>query len=203
MTARSSASMLEHLAHFAAVVAIVVSLVALYGQRDLEHESYTQTLIHDQYELCRVLDEIRVRHPEVSHMLALPVQNPSVDAWANYQEFKHLVRSLFDDDGSISRKEQATLYLQEHAMALHVADIYEQSLYQLQLATQSEDERRAEVLRMLCQYYEQRMLRNPRLRFHWDHGVSDMMEADTRRKFDLCVRSAFPDDPVDTASPLD
>jgi hypothetical protein len=36
-----------------------------------QHETDTQRLIHDQYELCRALDMERVAHPEISHMLAL------------------------------------------------------------------------------------------------------------------------------------
>ncbi|MBI5433161.1 MAG: hypothetical protein HZA52_10060 [Planctomycetes bacterium] len=194
-------SRLESFAHLAAVIAIVVSLWSVRGQRDLEHESYTQTLIHDQYELCRVLDALRVEHPEISHMLALPAQSGD-KVWETYELFEREVRALFDPKEDLARS-RAALYLQEHAVALHVADIYEQTLYQHELAKDSGDDARAEVLEMLCKYYEGRMLRNPRLRYHWDHGVSDMMETSTRIRYDHNVREAYPDDPVDATSPLE
>lgn len=201
---------MESLAVAASLVAIAISVYALKIHRRLEHETSAQTLIHDQYELCRVLDLLRVEHPEVSHMLALPAQSgheskdeSGGETWKNYRLFKEHVRCLLETDGPITEAARVRMYLQEHAMALHVCDIYEQTLYQRELAERARDKKRFEVLDMLAQYYEARMLRSPRLRFHWDHGASDMMEQSTRDRYDEKVRKAYPDDPVDDKSPLE
>lgn len=186
----------------ASVVAVLVSVFALKEQRSLGHETSTQTLIHDQYELCRVLDVLRVDHPEVSHMLALPAQT-GTETWGNYYLFKNHVRSLILAGGAVTDAAKMRLYLQEHAVALHVFDIYEQTLYQRELAEKAGDRNRFEVLNMLAEYYEGRMLRSPRLRFHWDHGGADMMEKSTRDRYDERVRKAYPNDPVDNKSPLE
>ena len=46
------------------------------------------------------------------------------------------------------------------------------------------------------------MLRNPRLRFHWDNGASDMMETSTLERYDKNVRNKYPGDFTDDKSPL-
>jgi len=186
----------------ASFVAIVISVYTLSVNRRLEHETSTQTLIHDQYELCRILDLLRVEHPEISHMLALPTRSEG-ETWKNYDLFKDHVRRLHQSDDQITEAARACIYLKEHATALHVCDIYEQTLYQKQLAENARDKNRLEVLDMLAQYYETRMLRSPRFRFHWDHGASDMLEPFTRARYDEKVRKAYPDDPVDTKSPIE
>lgn len=195
---------IEFLALGASFLAVAVSVFTLNVQRRLEHETSSQTLIHDQYELCRVLDVLRVEHPEVSHLLALPARS-GPRPWENYHLFKDHVRKLFprEEGAKFSTGLAARLYLQEHATALHVCDIYEQTLYQRDLAKGAGDKKRFEVLDMLAIYYETRMLRNPRLRYHWDHGASDMMEESTRQRYDRTVRQAFPDDYVDPFSPLE
>lgn len=187
------------------VAGILIAIVTLILQRRLEHETATQTLIHDQYALCRALDEMRVEHPDMSHMLALPAQNPKKpeQAWDTYELFRNKVRRHVESRGPINDGLRAEFYLREHAVALHVADIYEQTLLQHDLALKASDLRRAEILLGLLQYYEGRMLRNPRLRFHWDNGASDMMEKATRDRYDLEVRKAYPKDPTDAKSPLD
>ena len=184
------------------LVAIIISIYALTFQKRLEHEVSTQTLIHDQYELCRVLDLLRVDHPEVSHMLALPIPD-ATDTWKHYHAFKSQVRHLIEAEGPIADAARSSLYLKEHATALHVCDIYEQTLYQRQLAETAGDKKRFEVLDMLAQYYETRMLRNPRLRYHWDNGASDMMERSTRARYDVRVRNAYSTDAADPKSPLE
>jgi hypothetical protein len=122
-----------------------------------------------------VLDLLRVDHPEVSHMLALPVLDGS-DTWKNYHLLKTQVRHLIEAEGPVTDAARSRLYLKEHATALHVCDIYEQTLYQRRLAEKAGDKNRFEVLDMLAQYYETGMLRSPRFRYHWDNGASDMME---------------------------
>jgi hypothetical protein len=193
---------LERISFIASIIAVALSLYALKVQRELGHEISTQTLIHDQYELCRILDQMRVEHPELSHMLALPSVS-GTEVWANYYQFKKNVRSIFDEKSLPDPSEQAKLYLKEHAVALHVFDIYEQTLLQRDLARKASDEGRFEFLDSLAKYYDARMLRNPRLRFHWDHGGSDMMEAETRMRYDKEVRQAFPNDPIDDKSPIE
>jgi hypothetical protein len=193
---------MEVLALLASFAAIMISIYSLTFQRRLGHETSTQTLIHDQYELCRVLDLLRVEHPEVSHMLALPVQDGS-DTWKHYHAFKRQVRHLIEAEGPITEAARSRLYLKEHAMALHVCDIYEQTLYQRQLAETAGDKNRFNVLDMLARYYETRMLRNPRLRYHWDNGASDMMEQSTRVRYDERVRKAYPNEAADLKSPLE
>jgi hypothetical protein len=193
----------EVAAQVATVGAILLGIYTLQAQRKLEHETAAQTLIHDQYELCRALDEMRVETPEMSHMLALPEQSKAGDPWGNYDLFKAKVKSHVESQGKISDGRRAKFYLQEHAVALHVVDIYEQTLFQRQLAKEAGDALRENILRSLCEYYEQRMLRNPRFRYHWDHGASDMMESSTRDVFDVKVRKAFPNDPTDDTSPID
>ena len=187
---------------FASVAAVIISIYSLTFQRRLGHEISTQTLIHDQYELCRVLDVLRVDHPEVSHMLALPVREGD-DTWKNYGIFKMQVRRLIEAEGLDKDAARSRLYLKEHATALHVCDIYEQTLYQRQLAEKAGDNHRFEVLDMLARYYETGMLRNPRLRYHWDNGASDMTEQSTRDRYDRMVRGAYPNETADTTSPLE
>ena len=80
---------------------------------------------------------------------------------------------------------------------------YEQTLLQRELAENATVEARLKVLNDLADYYEKRMLRNPRLRYHWDHGGSDMMDRKTRDRYDKNVREAFADDPTDTKSPIE
>jgi hypothetical protein len=194
---------LEVIVGFLSLVAVAISVYALKAQKDLGHETATQTLIHDQYALCRVLDQMRVEFPETSHVLALPAQSGD-NVWKNYHLFKAGVRKLLvKDGGAATDSDRAKLYLQEHAVALHVFDIYEQTMYQHSLAEEAGDKARAGVLSMLVEYYEKRMLRNPRLRFHWDNGGSDMMETSTRDRYDEKVRKAFPTDKPDDTSPLD
>jgi hypothetical protein len=192
---------MELFAVIASMLAVGVSVYTLKFQRRLEHETSSQTLIHDQYELCRVLDVLRVEHPEVSHMLALPAQSGD-EPWVNYALFKSCVRVMLEKQGPIDEGTMARLYLQEHATALHVCDIYEQTLYQRELAEAARDRRRFHILDTLAQYYETRMLRNPRLRYHWDHGTSDMMEKSTRDRYDEKVRRAYPKDPIDATLPI-
>jgi hypothetical protein len=184
------------------IVAVVISIYALWMQRQQGHEVSTQTQIHAQYELCRALDQLRVEHPEVSHILALPSLTAD-DTWINYKLFKSHVRSLFSESERQDPGERAKFYLKEHAVALNVFDIYEQTVNQRMLAEKAGDKGRYEMLHALVDYYEKRMLRNPRLRFHWDHGGSDMLEADSRNYFARNVQQAFPTDPVDDKSPLE
>jgi hypothetical protein len=192
---------IEVLTFLVSLAAIMISIHALTFQRRLGHETSTQTLIHDQYELCRVLDLERVEHPEVSHMLALPAQKG--DIWRHYRTFKTQVRHLIEAQGAITEGARSRLYLEEHATALHVCDIYEQTLFQRELAKTAGDQNRFAVLDMLAQYYETRMLRNPRLRYHWDNGASDMMEQSTRDRYDEKVRKAYPHESADPKSPLE
>jgi hypothetical protein len=194
---------LELGAHLATVGAIVLGVFTLKEQKRLEHETATQTMIHDQYELCRGLDEMRVATPEMSHMLALPAQAEGAETWANYALFKSKVKQHMEAQGKCTESTRSKFYLQEHAVALHICDIYEQTLFQHQLATEARDGQRALILLSLCEYYEKRVLRNPRLRYHWDHGASDMMEESTRKTYDAKVRNAFPKDSVDNQSPID
>jgi len=195
---------MEELTFIASAVAVTISLYALKMQRELGHETSTQTLIHAQYELCRVLDQMRVEHPEISHVLALPVlgaETPEM-TWQNYKDFKDRVRDMFDAKEQASVAERAKLYLKEHAMALHVFDIYEQTLKQRKLAEKAGDWDRLKVLKMLSDYYERCLLRNPRLRFHWDRGGSDMMDDETRERYECVVRKSF-NETADDTSPLD
>jgi hypothetical protein len=193
---------METLTLVAAFLAIGISVYTLRFDRRLEHETSAQTLIHDQYELCRQLDLLRVSHPEVSHMLPLP-SLAGGDTWKNYQLFKNHVRTLIEAQGPVTDATRARMYLQEHATALDVCNIYEQTLLQRKLAEQAGDENRLNVLSALADYYESRMLRSPRLRFHWDNGTSDMMDQATRDRYDRNVRNAFPGDWSDSKSPLE
>ncbi|PYQ25343.1 MAG: hypothetical protein DMF56_27740 [Acidobacteria bacterium] len=186
----------------ASLAAIAISIYALTFQRRLGHEISTQTLIHAQYELCRALDVLRVEHPEVSHMLALPAQNGS-DAWKYYRVFKAHVRQLIEAEDTNREAARSRLYLQEHATALHVCDIYEQTLYQRQHAEEAGDKKRFIVLDTLVRYYETRMLRSPRFRYHWDNGASEMMEPPTRARYDKMVREPYPNEAADPKSPLE
>lgn len=136
-------------------------------------------------------------------MLALPTEGGS-DTWKHYRTFKTQVRHLLEAEGPITEAARSRLYLKEHAMALHVCDIYEQTLLQRQLAETAGDKNRFKFLDMLAEYYEQRMLRNPRLRYHWDNGASDMMEeTPTRVRYEERVRKAYPDEVADLRSPLE
>jgi hypothetical protein len=173
------------------IIAIIISLFTLFWNRRMGHEATTQKLIHDQYELCRVLDVLRVDHPEVSHVLALPMQT-GYEPWKNYQLFKSYVRQLISGNGPVKEADRVRVYLQEHATALHVYDIYEQTLFQRDLAKRAGDKSRFKVLDTLAQYYEGRTLRNPRLRFHWENGASDMMEKSTQERYDQKVRESLP-----------
>lgn len=193
---------MELLTFLASLAAVLISIYALTFQRRLGHEISTQTLIHSQYELCRALDVMRADHPEVSHMLALPAWEGN-DTWRNYDLFKKYVRELVVKKESDIDAARASLYLKEHATALHVCDIYEQTLNQRRLAEEAGDKRRFAVLDMLARYYETGMLRGPRFRYHWDHGASDMMEPSTRHRYDQRVRYAYPNETADPKSPLD
>lgn len=192
---------MDVLTFLASLAAVLISIYALTFQRRLGHEISTQTLIHDQYELCRALDLLRVDHPEVSHMLALPVRKGN-DTWRHYDTFKRHVRAI-EKQGPDVEAARASLYLKEHATALHVCDIYEQTLYQRRLAEEAGDKKRFAVLDMLAQYYETGMLRSPRFRYHWDNGASDMMEPSTKARYDQKVRAAYPDEAADPKSPLE
>lgn len=224
---------LDVIAVVLSVIAVVCGLGAIWSQLKVGSDSSAQTLVHDQYELCRVLDQLRVEHPEISHMLALPrldTENPG-EVWSNYALVRGHVRAFLVDgieasafpDAAPSEVEadaaaRGKLYLQEHAVALHVFDIYEQTLYQRDLAklaapeggwhgleifVPESDRQRLQVLNALVNYYHEHMLRNPRLRYHWDHGGADMMEESTRRTYGERVRAAFPNDYTDWASPLE
>jgi hypothetical protein len=184
------------------IFAFFVSLFTLFWNRRMGHEVTTQRLIHDQYELCRVLDVLRVDHPEVSHVLALPMESGD-KPWKNYELFKSYVRQLISGNGPVKEADRVRVYLQEHATALHVYDIYEQTLFQRDLAKRAGDKSRFEVLDTLAHYYESRTLRNPRLRFHWEKGASDMMEKSTQKRYDEKVKQPYPDDVADDKSPLD
>jgi hypothetical protein len=190
---------MAELSALSALVALVISIYALTFHRRLGHETSTQTLIHAQYELCRALDTLRVQHPEISHMLALP--SKGTEPWRNYRDFKRQVRHLAAKP--ITEKMKARLYLQEHATALHVFDIYEQTLHQRRLAKTARDTNRFNVLDELVKYYETRMLRSPRLRFHWEKGGSDMMDPATIKRYDARVRRKYPHELPDDKSPLE
>lgn len=101
------------------IIAAIISVISLTRQTRLGHEATTQKLIHDQYQLCRALDLLRVDNLEVSHLLALPAQYGG-KPWRNYERFKNYVCQLFSDNGSITEASRARIYLQEHATALHV-----------------------------------------------------------------------------------
>jgi hypothetical protein len=197
-----------------AILALVFSYLGISAQqksieegRKLAYDNATQQIIHDQYELCRVLDQLRVEHPELSHMLALPASDPA-DPWKNYRVFKEKVGVVLSEGkNTITAADRDKLILQEHAVALHVFDIYEQTVYQWQAAAAVKDNQRAEILKMLVEYYEGRMLRNPRLRYHWNHGGADMLEENpTRQRYNQFVginSHRYPNDFVDNDSPLD
>ena len=194
--------MLEGLTLVTAVAAIGISLYTLKFNRRMEHEVATQTLIHDQYELCRQLDLLRIDHPEVSHMLPLPAQGGE-QPWKIYEVFRRHVRTMVAQDGPITDAMRSRMYLKEHAIALDVCNIYEQTLLQRELAKEADDAHRFKVLDELAEYYEKKMLRSPRMRFHWDNGASDMMEIKTRKRYDEKVRGAYPAEKADSRLPFD
>lgn len=188
----------------ASLLAIMISLYTLATQRRMGHEVSTQTLIHDQYNLCRALDMLRVDVPEVSHVLALPAPATSGrDTWDTYETFRGYVRTLIESDGPVTEQTRYRLYLKEHATCLHVANIYEQTVLQHGLAEKARDKQRKKVLQDLLTYYETKMLRNPRFRFHWDHGVSDMMDDATVKQFTANVVKERMNEKPDEHSPLD
>jgi hypothetical protein len=181
--------------------------------RQLAYDNSTQQIIHAQYGLCREIDQIRLDHPELSHMFELPTTNLA-NPWTNYQITKEMVsRILLDKIGNRKLKaaDKDNIVLKERAVGLRVFDIYEQTILQWQVAEAAKDEKRANLLKSLVEYYEQRMLRNPRLRYHWLHGGSDMMEEATRNRYNQNVgidlpengNAIYPSDFVDWHSPLD
>jgi hypothetical protein len=179
-----------------------MELETLNFTRKMEHEIAAQTLIHDQYELCRQLDLLRVEHPDVSHMLPLPAPG-SDDEWQDYEQLRRHVRTIVANGGPVTEAMRSRMYLKEHAIALDVCNIYEQTLLQRQLAKDAGDQNRFKVLDDLTIYYESKMLRSPRMRFHWDSGASHMMEDRTRQRYDEQVRKPYPNEKPDHRLPFD
>lgn len=197
-----SPTLLDLLTLIAAVFAIGISFYTLNFNRKIEHEIATQTLIHDQYELCRQLDLLRVDHPDVSHMLPLPSLTGK-DPWEIYEQLRQHVRTVAANGGPVTDAMRSRLYLKEHAIALDVYNIYEQTLEQRDLAKIAGDQKRLKVLNALTDYYEKKMLRSPRMRYHWVNGASDMMESSTRQQYDKNVRDAYPNEKPDPRLPFD
>lgn len=191
------------------IVALLALTISSWLQREsiqestrLTYSNATQQIIHDQYELCRILDQMRVEHPEISHMMAIPAESNTADPWINYRDFKIKVANFIKQSKDPISADQ--LYLEESAIALHIFDIYEQTLFQWKTSIEAGDSARSIDLKMLINYYEGRMLRNPRLRYHWHHGGSDILEENpSRKRFKEMVEQRYAQDWIDNKSPLE
>lgn len=168
-------------------VALIVSAVAIHVGLQAGRDAAQIELIAEQYKSCYDLDRWRAEFPEVGHIFALP-------QW--YGQVSAEVAAL----ASAKKVPKEEFLLRERAAALLVFDIYEQTLYQWGQAARAGDGRRVEFLTMYLDYYEKKLLRNPRLRQLWDEGWSDIMENDTKDRYKLRVAKEAPGK---AACPLD
>lgn len=141
------------------VVALAVSIgTAIYTaivSRHVSNREVTSTVIADFYSTMRDLTVLQMQEWRLAHLFEVS---------ENYGQVVEPLREVAPDGSALAAVE---LRLKERAAALTIFGLYEHTIYQLGKAEDDRDSVRTEFLRDAADYFTQRLLPNPRLRYLW------------------------------------
>jgi hypothetical protein len=141
------------------IVALVVSIVtAIYAasvSRSVSNREVTNTAITDYYASMRDLTKLQMDEWRLAHLFEV------VDNYAT------IVGALEQAASESSETDLIMLRVKERAAALTIFGLYEHVLYQMEEVEDDGDTVRARFLHDAADYFTQRLLPNPRLRYLW------------------------------------
>jgi len=175
----------ELFAVFVSIIALVVSAYAALVDFESHRDELGANTINDVYEEYRAGFNLQIEWPEISHLYAVSDYSQTCAAAA-------LATS------SRSREERALLRLREQSVALSLFVSFERFLFLRNQAVAVGDSARAAFLQINVDYYTERLLRNPRLRWLWSPsggGLYQQLEVETREYYNLKVNGGAEDAP--------
>lgn len=160
------------------LLALAISIWAARQARHAVREDVNHGSVSDLYVDFRRLAEIRMRHPEHTHLLEPP---------ENYDLVRREVQGMLVD---YPTHKQSEYVLRERTISLVIFQLFEQILYQHGLAVELRDERRRRFLAEVLAYMTGNLFLNPRLLFLWDRRGGNLQadfEEATRVYYDKNV----------------
>jgi hypothetical protein len=146
----------------AALLSIPLSILAVVLGLRVQRYALQSATIRDWYSSMNELSNLRITVWQISHLIELP------DSY--WREVARL-KSAF---ASLSLEELKKYEILERAVAVRIFEIFEQTIYELRLASGTKDRKKVEFLGEVKQYLTGRLLRNPRLLYLWSPSGGDL-----------------------------
>jgi ubiquinone/menaquinone biosynthesis C-methylase UbiE len=176
----------------AAILAVVISLIAYYRSRRSELYSRYHESVENAYSGFDNLSSLRIEHWEQSHLLELP---------ENYNKTRD---SLTTALGMLSDERRVEMQVRERAIATRIFTFYEQVVY-CHRAVGPADQPHAVFLVAVLNYFNDRLLMNPRLRYLWHESGGNLrayFEQETITAYEKSAASRQSDVGVDSIGPF-
>jgi len=176
----------------AAILAVVISLIAIYRSRRSElHAKYNES-VESAYRGFDDLSNLRIEHWEQSHLLELP---------ENYHKTRDNLTTAL---GTLSGERRVEMQVRERAIATRIFTFYEQVVYCL-CAVEPADQSHAVFLAAVLDYFNDRLLANPRLRYLWNESGGNLrayFEQETITAYEKSAASRQSDVDADSIGPF-
>ncbi len=144
------------------LLAVLISAYALYVSSTEARKRRDENTISDSYDEFEQLCRLRMEHWSATHLL---------ETADNYAPVKQQLAIAL---APLSGAEQARLLLLERAVGIAIFDLFEETCYQRNQATNQRDRDRVEFLDTVLEYFTGRLLANPRLRWLWSADGGNM-----------------------------
>jgi ubiquinone/menaquinone biosynthesis C-methylase UbiE len=181
-----------NLGAIAAILAVAISLVAIYRSRRSELYARYNESVENAYRGFDDLSNLRIEHWEQSHLLELP---------ENYHKTRDALTAAL---GTLSGERRVEMQVRERAIATRIFTFYEQMVYCLR-AVEPVDQPHALFLVAVFNYFNDRLLANPRLRYLWHERGGNLrayFEQDTITAYEKSAASRQSDVGVDSIGPF-
>jgi hypothetical protein len=167
------------------VIAIVISvLTAVFAaavSRTISNQDIRSTTITDYYGSMRELTKLQMDEWRLAHLFEVE---------ENYIAVADTLRAVAPGPGSV---ESVMLSLKERAAALTLFGLYEHVIYQLEEVSEDGDTVRARFLADAADYFTNRLLANPRLRYLWASDGGNLQcefEENVRTHYEQYIRQS-------------
>lgn len=143
-------------------VSVSTAVYAAIVSRDVSHHEVRAAVIADFYSSMRALTVLQIQEWRLAHLFEIAENYPRV------------VDLLCQVAPASMEPAAVELKLKERAVALTLFGLYEHVLYQLDEAIADRDRLRSKFLIDATQYFTDRLLANPRLRYLWSQGGGNL-----------------------------
>jgi len=147
--------MTEALSILALIVSVGSVLYTAFVSQHISNREVTNAAIADYYQAMRDLTMLQMQEWQLAHLFEVE---------ENYSTIADMLRQVAPPPGDPSA---VSLALKERAAALSIFGLYEHVIYQLGKAEADRDQGRIEFLTDAADYFADRLLPNPRLRYLW------------------------------------